>query len=135
VFIVAVDAEMHIPVRLTTGAPAPPFHSKATYDACKRQRDPIWWRLPIPPLQNATFADVIENAPTGVAGHTEAETRRLIEMMAAVHLAKIEAAKGAGRRMVGGVYKRMRDEVGGRVQRAEVRFDDIADASGFQPAG
>lgn len=32
-----------------------------------------------------------------------------------------------GRRMVGGVYKRTREnEAGARVQRAEVRFDDIA---------
>jgi DNA (cytosine-5)-methyltransferase 1 len=42
-------------------------------------------------------------------------------------VAKLEAAKRAGRRMVGCVYKRTRvDERGVKVQRAEVRFDDVA---------
>ena len=47
-------------------------------------------------------------------------------MMAPVHIAKLEAAKLAGKRMVGGLYKRMRDEARGRVQRVEIRFDDVA---------
>ena len=48
-------------------------------------------------------------------------------MMSPVNRAKVEAAKRAGRRMVGGVYKRTRlDENGEKVQRAEVRFDDVA---------
>ena len=48
-------------------------------------------------------------------------------MMSPINLAKVEAAKRAGRRMVGGVYKRTRrDENGCKVQRAEVRFDDVA---------
>src|SRR5690606_776332 len=36
------------------------------------------------------------------------------------------AAKRSGRKMVGTIYKRTRLENGNRVQRAEVRFDDIA---------
>jgi DNA (cytosine-5)-methyltransferase 1 len=48
-------------------------------------------------------------------------------MMAPVHLDKLAAAKRAGKRMVGGLYKRRRDEADGvRRQRAEVRFDDVA---------
>jgi DNA (cytosine-5)-methyltransferase 1 len=48
-------------------------------------------------------------------------------MMTSVHLAKIETAKRAGRRIVGGLYRRIRVEADGtKVQRAEVRFDDIA---------
>jgi DNA (cytosine-5)-methyltransferase 1 len=43
-------------------------------------------------------------------------------MMSAVNIAKVEAAKRAGKRMVGGLYRRIRDGV----QRAEARFDDIA---------
>ena len=43
------------------------------------------------------------------------------------HRLKVEAAKRAGRRMVGGIYKRTRhDDDGAKVQRAEVRFDDVA---------
>ncbi|MGT2515168.1 DNA cytosine methyltransferase [Sphingomonas panni] len=48
-------------------------------------------------------------------------------MMSPINLAKVTAAKRAKRRMVGGVYKRTRlDERGVKVQRAEVRFDDVA---------
>ena len=48
-------------------------------------------------------------------------------MMAPVHLAKVEAAKRAGKRMVGGLYRRIRPDADGKkVQRAEVRFDDVA---------
>jgi len=48
-------------------------------------------------------------------------------MMSRINLDKVNAARRAGRRMVGGVYRRTRrDELGARVQRAEVRFDDVA---------
>lgn len=59
--------------------------------------------------------------------HTPVETERLQAMMSPVNRAKLDAAQRAGRRMVGGVYRRTRlDEAGGKVQRAEVRFDDVA---------
>jgi DNA (cytosine-5)-methyltransferase 1 len=48
-------------------------------------------------------------------------------MMSDANRAKVAAAKKAGRRMVGGVYKRTRlDAKGAKVQRAEIRFDDVA---------
>lgn len=48
-------------------------------------------------------------------------------MMSTVNLAKVQHAKRIGRKMVGTIYKRTRfDLVGQKVQRAEVRFDDIA---------
>jgi DNA (cytosine-5)-methyltransferase 1 len=47
-------------------------------------------------------------------------------MMSPINLAKVAAAKRAGRRMVGGVYKRTRIEGGIKRQRAEVRFDDVS---------
>ena len=47
--------------------------------------------------------------------------------MSPLNLAKVEAAKRAGRRMVGGVYRRTRTDLQGvKAQRAEVRFDDVA---------
>jgi DNA (cytosine-5)-methyltransferase 1 len=56
-----------------------------------------------------------------------AETRQLLAMMSPINVAKVNAAKRAGHRVVGGVYKRTRiDENGVKVQRAEVRFDDIS---------
>jgi DNA (cytosine-5)-methyltransferase 1 len=47
--------------------------------------------------------------------------------MAPANRAKLDQAKGAGRRMVGCVYRRTRTDADGvRQQRAEVRFDDLA---------
>jgi len=48
-------------------------------------------------------------------------------MMSDVNLAKVDVAKKTGRHMVGAIYKRTRkDENGIKVQRAEIRFDDVA---------
>jgi DNA (cytosine-5)-methyltransferase 1 len=127
-FIVAVDANTQIPAELTTGIPIAPFYPSALVAACSRQRSaPIWFRLPIPPQRNTTFADIIEDEPTGVTWHTQAATDRLLGMMAPLHLAKVEAAKRTGERMIGALYRRIRpDDAGGKIQRAEVRFDDLA---------
>ena len=81
-----------------------------------------------PPTRNTTFADIIEeDEPKGVRWHTQAETDRLLGMIIPVHLERIETAKRAGRRMVGGLYRRTRPDANGKKgQRAEVRFDDVA---------
>jgi DNA (cytosine-5)-methyltransferase 1 len=48
-------------------------------------------------------------------------------MMSDLNRAKVEQAKRLGRRIVGGVYKRTRPDAAGRkVQRAEIRFDDVS---------
>ena len=67
----------------------------------------------------------------GVAWHKVPETQRLLSMMSDINLDKIEQAKKrsneTGRRMVGTVYRRTRrDDLGDKVQRAEVRFDGVA---------
>ncbi|MDH3999108.1 MAG: DNA cytosine methyltransferase, partial [Desulfuromonadales bacterium] len=49
-------------------------------------------------------------------------TKRLLSMMSEVNAEKVKDAQKAGRRMVGGVYKRTRNGQ----QRAEVRFDGVA---------
>lgn len=86
-----------------------------------------WWTLPVPPRRKSTFSDLIEEEPQGVAWHTPAETKRLLYMMSPLNLRKVEQARGLGYRVVGGIYRRTRaDENGDRVQRAEVRFDDIS---------
>ena len=87
----------------------------------------LWWTLPAPPPRKAVFADLIDDHPEGVAWHTAAETRRLLSLMSPLNLQKVESAKRAGCRMVGGIYKRTRaNDNGDRVQRAEIRFDDVA---------
>lgn len=86
----------------------------------------VWWDMPQPPRREVRFADIVEDRPRGVSWHTAAETRALLSMMSEVNLAKVETAKASGVRMVGGVYKRTRWSHGVKVQRAEVRFDDVA---------
>ncbi len=87
----------------------------------------IWWSAPVPPVRNMQFSDLIEDDPKSVDWHTRQETQRLLSMMSDVNLAKVKEAKKVKRRMVGAIYKRTRrDENGFKVQRAEIRFDDVA---------
>ena len=131
-FIVAVHADTPIPWNLTSRSPENGWFPKALQDAYGRlswemKENWVWWRLSAPPPRNTVFSDLIESRPTGVSWHTEAETQRLVGMMSPANLAKLAAARAAGRRMVGTVYKRTRpDEKGVRTQRAEIRFDDVA---------
>jgi DNA (cytosine-5)-methyltransferase 1 len=87
----------------------------------------VWWRLPEPPARNVGFGDIIEDEPSGVGWHDAAQTAKIIRMMSPLNQAKLDEAKASGHRRVGGVYRRTRpDGDGGKVQRAEVRFDDVA---------
>jgi DNA (cytosine-5)-methyltransferase 1 len=133
VFIIAIDEGLDMPAGIFTTTPSLPFYSKALVAALRRQKAaPVWFNLPMPPARNTALVDLIEDQPTGVAWHVQAETNRLIGMMARPHLAKLDEARRTGKRIVGPYYKRMRpppggsDEAGKRVQRVEVRFDDVA---------
>ncbi len=131
-FIIGVRADVEIDPALLSPEPIAPFHTPALQRAFERvskaaQEKMVWWNIPAPARRNTTFADMIEENPTSVSWHTDAERDLLIGKMSPVNKAKLEAAKRAGRRMVGCVYKRTRlDERGVKVQRAEVRFDDVA---------
>jgi len=131
-FMIGVHGDAEIPAALTQVAPSALWHTRALRAAldsapAKVKNNWIWWSLPEPATRNATFADLIEDQPTGVDWHTPAETRQLIAMMSDVNRAKLDAAKGAKRKIVGAIYKRTRlDETGRKIVRAEVRFDDVA---------
>lgn len=129
VFFVAVRNDLSLPASLVGQSPpiwcSPSALSRAV-SALRHHlaRSWVWWRLPEPPVRQLSFADVIDEEPDGVQWHTEAETARLLGMMTEINLAKVEAAREAGGRMVGGVYRRTRPTSdGGKRQRAEVRFD------------
>ncbi len=131
-FIVGVRKSLQVPQALTGSAPDPRWHPPALLQAhgalaqeCRETW--IWWRLPAPPARASVFADLVEENPQGVAWHTPEETLKLLGMMSPVNRAKVAAAQEAGRRMVGAIYKRTRlNEAGVKVQRAEIRFDDVA---------
>jgi DNA (cytosine-5)-methyltransferase 1 len=87
----------------------------------------IWWDLPTPPTRRSRFVDIIEDVPDSVSWHTPDETKKLLAMMSKVNRDKVVQAKKSGKKTVGAVYKRTRfNEEGLKVQRAEVRFDEIA---------
>lgn len=131
-FVVGIHAGADIAPALTAPGPIAPFHTPAVVRAVERLPDDLrasalWWNLPSPERRASTFADLIEDQPDSVAWHTPAETDRLLSLMSPVNRAKVQAAQRAGRRMVGGVYRRTRtDPSGQKAQRAEVRFDDVA---------
>ncbi len=131
-FLIGVHPELAIDPAMTSPGPNEPFHTRGLRKAAEgipasARADMLWWNIPSPPRRNTTFADLIEDDPAGTPWHTPVETGRLLSLMSALNLAKVDAAKRAGRRMVGGVYKRTRiDEQGAKRQRAEVRFDDVA---------
>ncbi len=130
-FVIGVKEDMAIE-GLIASEPVEPFHTKGLRTAIDAlpgsvRKNLVWWNIPTPPRRKSSFADLIEETPDSVEWHTPQDTKRLLAMMSPVNKDKVEAAKRAGRRMVGTIYKRTRlDENGVKVQRAEVRFDDKA---------
>ncbi|HBF31518.1 DNA cytosine methyltransferase [Rhizobium sp.] len=130
-FVIGVRKDLSIDPSLLSPEPTMPFHTRGLRNAYQRigkkaSADWLWWNLPSPALRTTAFSDIIEEKPSDVAWHTAEQTTKLLASMSPVNLAKVEAAKRAERRMVGGVYKRTRPEAAGRIVRAEVRFDDIS---------
>ncbi len=131
-FLIGVRESAWIEPALLSAEPLAPFHSPALCRAVdalpdRLKSEHLWWNLPAPDRRSGTFADVIEETPSSVPWHSAAETRRLLAMMSPLQRAKVTLARQAGRRMVGGLYRRTREDEGGRkVQRAEVRFDDVS---------
>jgi DNA (cytosine-5)-methyltransferase 1 len=131
-FVVGVRADVEIPEGLIAKDAEEPFHTRALRRAVESlpidvSEKFVWWRLVVPTGRVKTFAELVDDDPEGVEWHTQAETKKLLDMMSKLNLQKVEEAKMAGRRIVGGIYRRTRlNERGRKVQRAEVRFDDVA---------
>lgn len=131
-FVIGVRDDVPIDPALLSPEPLAPFHTRGLCRAVDALPNPLrakilWWNVPTPSHRVGTFADEIEDAPTSVSWHSPAETEQLLAKMSPINKAKVAAAMRAGRRMVGGVYKRTRlNEKGIKVQRAEVRFDDVS---------
>ncbi|MFB8277223.1 DNA cytosine methyltransferase [Nocardia colli] len=150
-FIIAVDKSQSIPDQLIMDGPDGPWHTTALRTAYGHltpaaKKSWRWWDLPEAPAKRdeyQTFAELIEgDEPEGVNWNSPEVTERLVSvLMNPVNQAKVEAAKKytkeKGGRRVGTVYKRMRPEgkviavvdgkeIREKVQRAEVRFDEVA---------
>ena len=131
-FVIGVHGDVKVDPTLLSPGPIEPFHTRGLQIAveklpAKLRKEMMWWNMPTPSRRISTFANIIEENPLSVQWHTPAETQQLLAMMSPINVAKVNAAKRAGRRMVGGVYKRTRvNEKGAKVQRAEIRFDDVS---------
>ena len=131
-FVVAVDRSIDIPDAPLAASPQAAWSPRALASAVGRldassRDDMLWWSLAQPRANVPPLASLIEREPEGVAWREEADTERLVALMAPLHRARLETYLRSGRRHVGAVYKRIRpDGQGGKVQRAEIRFDGLA---------
>lgn len=134
-FIIGIRKDLFVPGKLVRRDPSPTWHSRTLQSAVenlptKLQRNWIWWDMPKPPPRETRFADLVEDNPDSVEWHSAAETKKLLAMMSELNLAKVEEVKRLSKKTgalhVGTIYKRTRREDGRKLQRAEVRFDDVA---------
>jgi len=129
-FIVCVHESAEIPAECFSSGPVSPWHQRVVgafhkLPATIRQNW-IWWDLPLPPKRSTSFADVIEESPDS-PWFSGDRTDEVLAAMSQINSAKVRKAQHEKRRIVGGLYMRTRaDENGNKVQRAEVRFDDIS---------
>jgi DNA (cytosine-5)-methyltransferase 1 len=132
VFFIAIRGDQPIPTSLIADCAQPSWHPPALGKAyssipATAKRNWIWWRIAAPLARKSTFADLIEDAPTGVKWHAPAHTDYILSLMSPLNRRKVADAIASGRRMIGAVYRRTRpDENGIKRQRAEIRFDDVA---------
>ena len=130
-FVIAVAAGLEIPSGVFGTQASSVWHPRSLQNAVsglstKTRQGWLWWDIPKPHKRNIVLADIIDDEPDGVQWHSQDETNRLLEMMSPVNLTKVQVAQASGVRSVGTLYRRTRYVKGNKVQRAEVRFDDIA---------
>ncbi len=131
-FIVGLHEDVAAPPQLALAQASGTWHTKALRNAfnCLPKRLQgawIWWKLPTPTEPVRPLATLIEEDPTGVEWHSKEQTQHIIAMMSPLHMAKLKDAQRLRRRTIGTIYRRMRpNERGEQVQRAEVRFDQVA---------
>ena len=103
-----------------------PFQTRAVREAHARLPADLqglwtWWGVVAPPARNIDLAAVLE-PDDAVTWRSETATQTLLDLMAPLHRAAVEARIQSGQRAVGAVFRRMRSGE----QRAEVRFDGLA---------
>lgn len=131
-FIIGVQSDIEYLNYLSQPGPNNKWHTDALVKAYSKLDRPtkaswIWWNLPHPPKRTTSLIDIIEENPTSTSWHSKEETKRLIELMSPVNLAKVKKAQSEKSTKVGTIYRRTRiDSNGVKNQRAEIRFDDIA---------
>ncbi len=130
-FVIGVTSNMTIPAELI-GTEPDARHTRALRAAYKKltsitQQNWVWWKIPKAPKRTTRFKDLIEENPDSVKWHSKEETKKLLQMMSRTNQIKVEQAQYSGVLQVGTIYKRTRtNSAGEKVQRAEIRFDELA---------
>ncbi len=131
-FIIGVRKDVAVPEDQVSQGPVTLWHTRTlrtAYDrlSIRAKQNWVWWNLPFPQTRAVAFSDLVEDHPASVSWHTAEQTRQILDMMSDVNRQKVLCAQTSSRKIVGCIYKRTRrDEFGRKVQRAEVRFDDVA---------
>ena len=131
-FIVAAANGAIIPERIKSDFPDQLWHSATLCAAHARfpravAKSWVWWQLPFPSIRRGELSELIEENPTRVTWHTSEETKRLLAMMSNTNRRKVEQASQLHKTVIGTIYRRTRPgDDGRRVQRAEVRFDQVS---------
>ena len=132
VFFVCIRDDLDIDPSLVVRDPHEAWHPPALIRAYEglspaAKAKWCWWNLAVPKKRAKNFIDLIEDHPTGVEWHSKSQTAYILSLMSPLHHEKVAAAKKAGKRVVGSIYKRTRPGADGiKRQRAEVRFDDVS---------
>lgn len=131
-FIIAIQKDLVVPSTLISAKSEGVFHTKQLVKAYDFLPDEdkeswIWWKLPKPVNSKIKLVDILEDDLLLDNWDSPQKTQELLQMMSELNVEKVNKAKHSGERKVGTLYKRTRKDVNGaKVQRAEVRFDDIA---------
>jgi DNA (cytosine-5)-methyltransferase 1 len=131
-FFIAVRKDAPVADKLSRKWPNRIWHTNSlmrAYSALpgRIQREWVWWDLPAPTEPIKRLSELVENEPTGVKWHTKEQTQQLLAMMSEVNKDKLREVRSSGELTIGTVYKRTRpDKDGKKLQRAEVRFDEIS---------
>jgi len=124
-FLIAVGEEIGLEGLVQPG-PSEAFHTPGVVraSAAVRDREWVWWALPLPNERAPRFEDLCErDAPCDPPARIES----LRDLLSPLNRDKLEAALASARFLVGTGYKRTRPVQGKkRQQRLELRFDGIA---------
>jgi DNA (cytosine-5)-methyltransferase 1 len=130
-FVICVNGKAGPLHRCVTDGPCDPWHGRigGAFEKlpAEAKQNWIWWNPPVPQRRTVTLSGLIEEDPKDVEWFSKEDTQRLLAKMSDVNWAKLHQAKRERRRVIGGLYRRTRqDEYGRKVQRAEIRFDDVS---------
>lgn len=131
-FVIGVHESVKRPKELIVDEPFHPWHTRALRTAheklSSKTKDAwVWWHLQPPPKRMECLATLIEENPNSISWFSSEETQQLLDMMSPVNRSKVDKAQRMGHKVVGAVYKRTRlTQKGGKIQRAEVRFDGVS---------